>query len=659
MLWTRYRPNPSAAMAAMHSKTVVYALLATFSMFLLSGCQSKQSPVSYPGGEKARPGLKHMQSAPISAAEIQLLMQQARSGGDMNQVLAGLDRLIEQGEPTVRNEALFRKAQLLLEKQSSGAEEVTHAVIEAHPKHALIPYAYFWLAKWWLDQDEPGRALDKMRQALLHERLTRELADDIFDLGPAISQQAGEREAVRWFLAAAEIDLGGRDSWLRMAARRSSMETVELLHLDGSLSRELMPLFDLHAGRFRLMTGDTQAVARIAELLSISRPAHRNVKQLRAWASGEIKAATIGVLLPLSGRYARYGEEALRGIRIALAGLEFDEYITLRVEDTASDNSTTIKAYKRLAGESVNMIIGPLLAENTQALVPYLRSGLPVISLTGRTDLATQSSSLFIHTLSPLAQVYVMANHAWQQGATRMAVISSLTGDQTEAEMFASSFTALGGEVVQSLNLDTRVMDHRSELRKLRHETDDEALLQRLEEELAVMLPEMKMEIRMPVNFDGIYLALDGRQVAMLAGQLAYVGIRDVPLYGTNRWQDGHLLDDRGRYLSRARFAASNTSSGVQGDQDDPVFREFRFKHRQVWGSNKTSELMALAYDTMRIATVMTSRLGLSRHEIARELRNAEGFPALTGHVRFDESGVGQKQLDVFSIKKGKIVPAG
>jgi len=202
-------------------------------------------------------------------------------------------------------------------------------------------------------------------------------------------------------------------------------------------------------------------------------------------------------------------------------------------------------------------------------------------------------------------------------------------------------------------------MDHRAMLRKMRYQTDDEMLLAELDEELAVMLPKMDIEIRMPVGFDGIYLALDGRQVSMLAGQLAYAGINNVPLYGSSRWQDGHLLDDRGRYLSKARFAASNTSSARNINQEDPDVRAFQFKYRQVWGNAKVSDLMSLAFDTMRIATVMTSRLGLSRHEIVRALRNPEGFPALTGHVRFDESGVGQKQLDVFGIKNGEIVPAG
>ncbi|GAV21427.1 hypothetical protein MMIC_P2416 [Mariprofundus micogutta] len=656
-MWTRYRSTLPAAMPAMLSRSVIYAVLGLFSLLLLSACQPKQ-PSGISGVEKSRPGLKRMSAAPVSAAEIQLLMRRARSGENPDQIMYEFDRLIEQGAPLIRDEAIFRKAQLLLEMQSPGAEGVIRSVIAAHPKHALVPYAHFWLAKWWIAQDEAGRALEKMRDALLHERLTRELADDIFDQAPAITQQASEREAVYWLLAAAAVDYGGRDSWLRMAARRSSMETIEQLHREGALSSDLMPDFDLHAGRSRLMTGDTRAVARIAELLSAAQPSHSHVRQLQAWASGEVRAATIGVLLPLTGPYARYGQDALRGIRVALAGIEFDEYITLRVEDTASDSMTAIAAYNKLAGESVNMIIGPLLAETTEALLPYLRPELPVISLTGRTDLAARSDALFIHTLSPLAQVYVMANYAWQQGATRMVVISGASDDQTEAEMFSASFQNLGGEISQLVHLDKLTMDHRSLLRKLRHETDDEELLVELDEELAVMLPEMDMEIRMPVGFDAIYLALDGRQVAMLAGQLAYADIRGVPLYGTSRWQDGHLLDDRGRYLSKARFAASNTSVDVS-NQEDPNIRQFQFKHRQVWGSAKISDLMSLAYDTMRIATVMTSRLGLSRHEISRGLRTPEGFPAMTGHVKFDDSGVGQKQLDVFSIKKGEIVPAG
>jgi len=645
MLRTRYLSLRPAAMP-----TVLFATLAA--LLALSACQPKTATQTV-----SKPAKSQMSQVFRGAAEIQRLMAQARSGGDIHFILQELESLAAGDSAPIREEATFRKAQLMLEGNFQDADAAAQSAIKLYPQHALVPYAQFWLARWWLEQEENERALDEMRQALLHPRLTGELVDYIFDVAPALVQEAGEREAVGWLLAAAEIDLAGRDSWLRMAARRASMETVEQLMLDRTLPPQVLPGFALYAGRARLMSGNMVQIGRIAEMLAASMPNAPEIAQLESWASGEVRAAMIGVMLPLSGKYARYGQQALRGIRIALAGLEYGEYITLRIEDTASDPTTAINAYRQLTDESVNIIIGPLLAETTEALLPYLKLSTPVISLTGRMDLAHRSDALFIHTLSPLAQVNVMAEYAWQHEAERMLVISSAAEKQTEADMFVAAFEALGGEVLQTLQLESGVIDYRDRLRQLRYETDDDVVLAALDEDLNVFLPKMDMEIRMPVSFDAVYLALNGKQVALLAGQMAYADITGLPIYGSSRWQDGHLLDDRGRYLSSARFALPGQAD--QNDNDDSSARRFQFAHREAWGTDKTTDLMRLAYDTMRIATVMTSRLGLEERAIFDALQDPEGFPAMTGHVRFDAFGVGQKQLDVFSIKKGKIVPAG
>ncbi len=627
-------------------------LAAMIALLSLSACQPKKTTQTV-----SKPAASHQLQVFRSAAEIQRLMTQARSGGDIHAILQQLDGLAAGGSAPIREEATFRKAQLMLEGHFDGAEAVTKSAMDAYPQHALVPYAHFWLARWWLEQDESGRALGEMRLALLHPLLTRELVDNILDIGPALAQEAGEREAVGWLLAAAKIDLAGRDNWLRMAARRASMATIEQWMGGQSQISNILPEFALYAGRSRLMSGHVDEIGRIAQMLSAVMPNTAEIGQLQAWASGQVRVATIGVLLPLSGQYARYGEQALRGIRIALAGLEYSDYITLRIEDTGSDPSTAIQAYRQLTGESVNIIIGPLLADTTEALLPYLKRSVPVISLTGNMALAHRSDALFIHTLSPLAQVDVMAKYAWQHEAKRMVVISDAGENQAEADMFVTAFEALGGEVLQTLQFDTGVIDYRDRLRQLRYDTDDDVLLAALDEDLNVFLPDMDMEIRMPVNFDAIYLAMNGQQVALLAGQLAYADISGLPLYGSSRWQDGHLLDDRGRYLSHARF--TTPGSADRNDSDDPAMRRFQFANREAWGSDKTTDLMRLAYDTMRIATVITSRLGLTESAIFDALQDPEGFPAMTGHVHFDAFGVGQKQLDIFSIKKGKIVPAG
>lgn len=585
-------------------------------------------------------------------------MQQAKDGGDLTSILAELNRLSQEAATPIREEALFRETQLLLENHRPEAAASLNAVMQQHPDHALAPYAALWAAKWWLKQDEAGRALEWMKWSLQHKRLTRELADEILDIAPAIAADAPESVAVSWFLAAAVIQDNRRDNWLRLAARRASLETIEQIHNDGSLSRELMPQFDLHAGRAHLMAGDRELVKRISELFSAAMPRHAAAAQLRAWASGESRSATIGVMLPLSGAYARYGEEALRGIRIALADVGDGAHIRLRVEDTGGSAMGAVDAYRQLVQESVQMVIGPLLPATTEALVPHLKPGLPVISLTGHIDLAQQSESLFVHTVSPLAQVQLMADYAWQHGAERVVVIGDATADQIEAEMFTKYFESFGGKVVHALQLDSTILDQRDRLRELRYETDDEALLAELDAELDMLFPKMKMELRLPLGFDAVYLALSGKQVSLLAGQLAYAGIRDVPIYGSGRWQDGHLMDDYGRYLYRARFPVAITSIDPQ-DIDDLALRQFHFSHREAWGDEQITDLMTLAYDTVRIAVVMSSRLGLSTSRLTHELHHAGGFPAMTGHVRFDELGVGQKQLDIFRIRRGKVVPAG
>jgi len=647
MLWKHYLSHRLSAMPS-----ILIAAMAA--LLLLSGCQPKAPPS---GVAAYKPVLHRMAAAPEMAAEIRALMEQAAAGARMEQILPRFEAMIAGAAGPIREEALFRKSELMLARDVPGAEQAVAAALARYPQHALVPYAHMWRAEWWLKQEAPDRALEDMRAALLHPRLTRELADRVLELGPASARIASEMAAVNWFLAAAQVDTASRDIWLRMAARRSSLETVERVFADHTVERELLPSFALYSGQSRLLTGDTAAVGRIAALLAAAMPAAPQLRQLQAWAKGEMRAATIGVMLPLTGQYARYGREALQGIRIALASLESGAYITLRVEDTASDKLHAIEAYRQLSNESVNMIIGPLLAETTEAILPYLKPDLPLISLTGHTELAHRSPSLFIHTLSPLAQVSAMASYAWQHEAKRMLVITDAGENQTEADMFVASFEALGGELAQTLQLEKEGMDYRDQLQQLRFDTDDEVMLASLDEDLALFLPAMDIEIHMPANFDGIYLALPGRQVSLLAGQLAYADISGVALYGSSRWQDGHLLDDRGRYLSTARFVASGGKTS--GENDDPLLNRIHFMLREAWGSDVTSDLLLLAYDSMRIATMLSSRLGLSDQAMIRGLRDPEGFPAVTGHVYFDDAGIGQKQLDIFTIRNGEIIPAG
>ena len=619
---------------------------------LLAGCQPKKTELVIKPQQQTP--LRGLAKPPATSAELMALVAQARTAEDPEEVLQGLDRYIQQHDPVLRDEARFRKAQVMLELHLPGAYREVQTVLEDLPDYPLVPYAYFWIAQWWVYQDEPGRALAMLTKVLEHPALTQELAEKVLQSGPAISKQVPETEAVAWMLSAARLDEGGRSQWLRSAARRASAETLRQLNRMPGEDVRLVAEMDMHAARQYLLSGDMVMVRQIDDWLRQLAAGSEFQRRVEQWAAGRSRAAVIGVLLPLTGPQARYGEAALRGMRMAMSAMGEDGRITLRIEDTASDAQTCIDAYRRLEAESVDMVIGPLLASSARALLPHIHAKTPVLSMTSAVDLAEKSDAFFVHTLAPAVQVQYIAAYAIEHGARRVAVIrGNHASMQQEAERFRDAFSAMGGEVVDELVLPEDQLDVRELLRELKMRTDDEVLLAELDEDAAVLMPEYDLEVRMPSRLDAIYLALPGRRVALLASQLAYSDLTGMALYGSSRWKDGHLLDDRGHYLSRARFVSQARDENQQGR-----LQAVQFMYRETWGSSRPGQLTLLAYDTLQIAAVMASRLGLYGRQIAAALQDEAGFPALTGDVSFDANGVGQKRLDMYMIRKGNIVPA-
>ena len=628
--------------------------LLLLSALILSGCGPKKGVSVGPFKPGVEHSFKRLATPPQSAKEIQDLLELARVYNEAESAIAGLSELAELAPPPLNEEAAFRRVELLLEFQYPEGPEEAERLIQQHPLHALTPYAHSWLAKWWSSLGDDRQTLAEYVKLLKHPRLTRELAEESMNSGTPIAQRLPEWDSIQWFLAAANVDTNRKEHWLRSAASRASLGSIIRLHNEMQFTGKENVTFYLNAARARLMSGQIDEVRTIAELLSVSMPYHAVTKKVEAWASGITQQTTIGVLLPLSGKYARYGSEALRAIRLALATEAYEDKVELRIEDTNGDTKSVVRSYKRLVSAGSDWVVGPLLSENTEALLPYLAPHVPVISLTNQTRIAEASSKLFVHTLAREVQASYMADFAWQQEAQKAVVIRGNSPTEIqEAEAFIETFEKLGGEIVELLVLE-ETPDNRPALQAMRERSDDEELLAELVGDIALLSAETELEIHMPVNFDAIYLAMPGKRVASLAGQLAYVDLSGIPIYGSNRWQDGHLLDDRGRYLSRSRFSNINFPA-----TDNNSVRRMLNSYREVWGVGKPGKLFGMAYDSVLIAAVLGSRLGLTGRDAFKGLKDSEGFPGLTGHVRFDEQGVGRKEFEIFTIKRGKLTPAG
>jgi len=585
------------------------------------------------------------------------MMRLAFEEGKIDEAIAGLNKLIEIGQPPDLEEALFRRIQIMLFIEDELAIAQANALLHAYPDHPLTPYLQLWLAQWAEVHQFDGRVLRHTLAALQHRYLDGDVLARAAALGAAAARRSPDWEAVQWLLDASVLVPDQGEIWLREAASRASMSMLGRLRDAGVLNDAAGRTLILNAARGHLITGDMPAVRTLADWLQDSFPRSEEARISRAWATGVTHPAKIGVLLPLSGEYAPFGRQALHGVRLALEALENNQGITLHIADTASEGKQTcVRAYQSLMQQHVDLIVGPILGNCADTLANRLHGTVPMISLSSRSSLATQSPLLFVHTLSPVLQAQFMADYAARADDKRMVVVNTdATSSQAEANAFADEFTSLGGEVADRLTLLHDSIDFRNELRGLRMRTDDEALLAELDEDMALSAQaDADMEIVMPVNFDAAFLALPGRQVALLAGQLAYVGVKNVPLYGSSRWQDGFLLSDNGRYLQQTRFSDVSFPNGASAE-----LSRFKLAWRDVWGTEPPGKLAGLAYDSMLIAVLLTHRMGLSGYGLLAGLREKAGYPGLTGHVRFAPNGLGSKDFEIYRIRRNEIVPAG
>jgi len=598
--------------------------------------------------------------------KIKTLLLQGQQEGQLTSAIQGLQQLANHAPSPIKEEAAFRRVQLLLQHQQAHADIEAQYVLLTYPNHALVANTHLWIAQWWQVQEpiiQPDReaaqiftrpdsiyanhVLDALSAALR----TPNVSDDVIQRSVALSNQVITRASVEhsmpWYFAAAHADVTHRDYWLQLATQDLSVNALQMWQQQHVISPEHDAEVYLQVARQAMMSGDMNGLQQLLAMLQIQAPDLALTTKISTWLYGAVQPMHLGVMLPLTGRYARFGQQALNGIR--LAAQTAGHHITLSIQDTAKVEIEA--AYQALQVAGVDAILGPLLSKNTEILTPLLNPNIPVMALSMNQDIANLSPALFIHNLSPETQGKFMASYAFSQGLRRMAVIqSSNRNSEREAMSFISSFASLGGDIADEISLDeSKGIDHRSMLQDLRENSDDKALLQQLIEQRALFIAEQRLDIHLPPNLDGLYLAINGKQVSELAGQLAYVDIRKVPLLGSSRWMDGHILDDRGRNLSTARF--------IQ-DTPNPNNSELRNHFHEVWGQGEPSKLLAIAYDSTQIISLLGGRLGLKGDDMIQALHTAEGFPSETGHVHFNAQGMGEKTFSLYRIQQHAIVPA-
>jgi len=345
------------------------------------------------------------------------------------------------------------------------------------------------------------------------------------------------------------------------------------------------------------------------------------------WRDSEIR---VGVIVPMSGGSAKYGEDIRRGYDLATdeinaAGGVSGRKVRLIYEDDEGKPEKAVSAAQKLIqSDKVVAILGPLWSSPTLAVAPIAERNKVVLLSSGASSpkITDAGDYIFRNELSD------------QYGAEQSAKLFFGLGYKRIAMLYVNNdfgigyrdvtkriYDELGGRVLVAEAFEQDAKDFRTQLLKVK-DADPEAVFLVGYKEMILILRQMKE------------LGID-KQILSIA-----------------LFEDPEILEKVGEAAEGAIYTYYGTFDPKS--QDDRI-RNFVTAFDKKYG--QPPEYYApLGYDAVEILADAIRRGGTRSNGIKEALYRVKDFPGLTGTTSIDQYGDVQKPLVLKIVRGGKFV---
>jgi len=563
--------------------------------------------------------------------------------------------LAELGQSKRADEALFLlgEAQLAQGKKEAAAAS-WQRVVEDYPKSEHQVEAAMKAAQVYQKLERPadGRAVlaradvdrtDAATRAKLY-RLDAELARSLGDWPEVVRALALARRDTSDPAELTEIDVEISDL-IEVRLHEPDLEALEPRLPRG-------PVYDkvgLEIARRALARDDVRAARaaldNLPRRLSEGDEAERAVLLARAADMAGEASATLGLVLPLSGPYAKVGESMLRGVTLA-AGLyeEKPSQLHVMVRDSGGEAARAAAAVSELTTAGVAAVIGPVRsAEAVAAAPPAEAAHVPLLSFARRDDIADLGDYVFRLGLTPGDQAAALVRWCMQaRGCKRFAILYPADEYGTSFKnLFWDAVEAQGGSVVGVERYKPGAVDWQPDNKLRRHAADNADKL---------ALPKYQ-GLPPYVDFDAVFIPDDAPSVGLILPQLRFFDVRDPVYLGGSGWNDPVLVKIAGRESTRAVFTDEFFVSSAR-----PEVAEFVRRYAATYGG-APDEYAAEGYDAAALLRFVLAGGDTPSGQVLRDrLLRVSGFPGVSGVQAFDGSGGAKKSLEFLTVRENAIV---
>ncbi len=374
--------------------------------------------------------------------------------------------------------------------------------------------------------------------------------------------------------------------------------------------------------------------------------------------------STVGIVLPLTGKFSSYGKKALDAILLAAKSYSpfKDTNLQIVVEDSRSNPILAAHAVEKLVNEDHAMaIIGPLTwKESLFAADKAQELGVLNISLSGKDGIADRGVYIFQNALTPKLQLESLVSHCINNlKITRFALLVPNNNFGNEySSNFWNAVTRFGGKVMAFDSYNPDEKDFQKNVQELvglnpkYRRLEFSKLLEYQKDQKAKTGKDPKVKLEPIIDFEAIFIPDSPKTVAQIAASLAYYDIKDITLLGTTEWNSDQLYQRGGQYVAGALFPGGLSLSSQNATQVS-----FIKSYNDAYGTNPDL-LASQAYEAMHIViSAVRTASSSDRNELVTFINNQKTFSSPLGSdVSFDGTRVAKRMVPIFRLESNGAV---
>jgi ABC-type branched-subunit amino acid transport system substrate-binding protein len=388
-----------------------------------------------------------------------------------------------------------------------------------------------------------------------------------------------------------------------------------------------------------------------------------------------VEPTAIGILMPLSGKFGKFGRLCLNASLLALGAFENmqaaigSEKYRFVIKDAGDTAESALLAFDKLVFEDhVIGVIGPLLSKQGGAVAQKAQEyGVPLFSLSQRNEQSRPGSYFFPIALSPAQQIDIIVSYAMDvRGYKRFGIMapSDVFGDEY-VKLFWDAVEQRNGSIMAFERYPPKSTDFYDELKSMlgMKYVDARTLeTEELKRRSDIFSQTLKargltrkrllavFEPKAVAQFDAVFIPDDPQVVGQIAPAFAVQDVNKLPFLGINSWNNPELLLRAGRYVQDALFVDAFFSQSADPKVKDFV-SQFQTNFESVPGT-----LEVQSYDATRILLkALTESEPHSRAQLQRAIIGLGSYTGTSGQFNFSANAM-TRSAYLLTVKNNSFV---